>query len=423
MTVTQLRAELGKTIPDYMIPAYFIHMDALPRTPSDKIDRRALPPPEVARPELDVEFERPRDAIEEKLLAIWRDVLGMDVDVDGDEIGIHDSFFDLGGTSLQAADLIARVCKAFDVELALVLMLKHDTIAKLAYAVQHPDEVDWTVETHMIDLRPEGSHIPLVIASGARGEVLNLRLLTDLLPQQQPIYGLRHYRSEGDRNIFETTSIEEAAAHYVTLVSDALPEGPLVLGGYSLGGLVAISIADHLQQMGREVPLVVLLDTYIGNVYMERFKRHALAFAPRRQVYSLLFTMFPRRKLVIRRGLRRLIGMVKRALGKQQAPIIPPQDKWLHYEDTRHFLQPIHQFRPRPYAGDLVYFRCKLGQDETPLPDHILEKQIRPWHDIAQGNLHIVDIDSNHSKVMDDPTSIAQVVDALTPLLEKINQG
>jgi amino acid adenylation domain-containing protein len=126
--VGELRAFLKARLPDYMVPAAFVVLAALPLTGSGKVDRRALPAPDAARP-LDEGFVAPRTQSEQVLAEIWSDLLG----VEG--LGIHDDFFQLGGHSLLVAKLAARLRQAFKVELSLVEVFKRPTIAALAAAV------------------------------------------------------------------------------------------------------------------------------------------------------------------------------------------------------------------------------------------------------------------------------------------------
>ncbi|ETX03443.1 MAG: hypothetical protein ETSY1_00010, partial [Candidatus Entotheonella factor] len=124
---TGLRAHLKQILPDYMMPSAFVELDNLPLTPSGKVDRRALPAPEVVG--FEDTYVPPRTPTEEVLAAIWSDVLG------ADHLGMHDSFFDLGGHSLLATQVISRIRDAFRTELPVRVVFESPTIAELAMAV------------------------------------------------------------------------------------------------------------------------------------------------------------------------------------------------------------------------------------------------------------------------------------------------
>jgi acyl-CoA synthetase (AMP-forming)/AMP-acid ligase II len=119
----ELRRFLQERLPDYMVPSTFTLLDSLPLTTAGKIDRRALPPPDQTRPELEKAYVAPRNPTEEVLAALWANVLGLD------RVGIYDNFFDLGGHSLLATQLISRVRNVFQVEAPLRWIFDASTVA------------------------------------------------------------------------------------------------------------------------------------------------------------------------------------------------------------------------------------------------------------------------------------------------------
>ena len=133
-TIASIRHFLETRLPEYMIPSTFIWLDTLPLTTNGKVDRRALPTPDTTRPDLDEAFIAPRNTIEEQLAHIWSEVLGVN------EIGIHDNFFKLGGHSLSATQVIARIRSTFRVNLPVYLLFQEPTIARLAEKVKREQE-------------------------------------------------------------------------------------------------------------------------------------------------------------------------------------------------------------------------------------------------------------------------------------------
>jgi len=129
-STSELRRFLGKKLPNHMIPSAFVILDALPRSPNGKVDRRTLPVPDVQRPALAETFIGPRTSVEEIVNRIWREVLNLE------RIGIHDNFFELGGHSLLATQVISRVRNIFGVDVPMHRLFQTPTIAELADFVE-----------------------------------------------------------------------------------------------------------------------------------------------------------------------------------------------------------------------------------------------------------------------------------------------
>jgi amino acid adenylation domain-containing protein len=130
LSVSELRAFLGRRLPEYMVPAHFVMIEALPLTPSGKVDRKALPEPGTDTPRVDDGFVPPRNPLEEAVAAVWTDVLGLE------RVGAHDDFFELGGHSLKAAQVVSRLHAAFGVELSLARIFEARRLEQLAVAIE-----------------------------------------------------------------------------------------------------------------------------------------------------------------------------------------------------------------------------------------------------------------------------------------------
>jgi acyl carrier protein len=128
-TLTELRSYMGSRLPEYMVPSAVVRLERLPLTPSGKVDRRALPPPETERPELQAAYAEPRTPMERKLASIWSEVLGVD------KVGIHDDFFDLGGHSLLVLQVYSRIKEELGTDVSLRRFFELPTIAGLAEAI------------------------------------------------------------------------------------------------------------------------------------------------------------------------------------------------------------------------------------------------------------------------------------------------
>ena len=129
-STVELRTFLKNKLPEYMVPAGFVLLDSFPLTPNGKVDRRALPSPDEARPELDKAFVEFRTPTEELLADIWAQVLGVE------RVGIYDDFFDLGGHSLLATQVVSRIRETFQVEMPLRRLFETPTVAGLAESLE-----------------------------------------------------------------------------------------------------------------------------------------------------------------------------------------------------------------------------------------------------------------------------------------------
>ena len=130
LTASSLRSALAENLPDYMIPTLFVTLDKLPLRNHNKLDRSALPDPGQARPELDALFAAPQTPTEKTLAKIWSEALNIE------PIGVNDNFFDLGGQSLLAAQIISKTRTAFQIEIALRALFDNPTIATFAIAIE-----------------------------------------------------------------------------------------------------------------------------------------------------------------------------------------------------------------------------------------------------------------------------------------------
>jgi hypothetical protein len=127
--LSALREHLGTRLPDYMLPALFVTLPKLPLTPNGKLDRRRLPAPEQTK-EAGADYVAPRNALEQVLADLWRELLGVE------RIGAREHFFELGGHSLLAAQALARIRKIFEVELPLRTFFQTGTPEKVAAALK-----------------------------------------------------------------------------------------------------------------------------------------------------------------------------------------------------------------------------------------------------------------------------------------------
>ncbi|HZM81183.1 MAG TPA: amino acid adenylation domain-containing protein [Candidatus Limnocylindrales bacterium] len=250
-TVEQLRGHLSARLPDYMVPAAFHTLDALPLNSSGKVDRKALPAPHQVRPELQARFVEPRGRLERDLAAIWGGVLGVD------RVGAHDNFFALGGDSIRSIQVVARIKSLLRLPVEVRDIFRAPTIATLAAALGSGGAA--ADPTPLVPIKPTGQRPPLFVVHASGGSVLPYLSLAAHLHPQQPLYGLEAIGLDGRAE--PASDLGEMAARYLEAVKAVAPHGPYLLGGWSLGGAVAFEMACRLTEAGERVDLVALLDS------------------------------------------------------------------------------------------------------------------------------------------------------------------
>ena len=250
-----LRARLRESLPDFMLPAAIVHLDALPLTPNGKVDRNALPEPALSKQE-PRRYLEPRGERERKLAEIWQAALGVE------RVGRTDSFFDLGGHSLLAVKIANDVERVFGARLPLATLFEYPTLEAFAQrlgvlceggAARAPA---WTT---LVPIQPRGSSPPLYCVAGLGGNPMNLLHVAAALGNDQPFFGLQLRGVDGELPPHET--VGAMAEEFLRDIRAHQPHGPYYLAGYSFGGLAALELAELLRRAGETVGLVVLLDT------------------------------------------------------------------------------------------------------------------------------------------------------------------
>ena len=246
-----LRDYLEKELPDYMIPSEFVMLETLPLTGNGKVDRRALLSLNGNSSDRAVAFIAPRDVLELQLAQIWEEIL------DRRPIGVRDDFFKLGGHSILAARLMARIQQLLGINLPLATLFKRATIEYLASLLRR--EQPASVFSSLVKIQSGNSTLPFFCVHPSGGNVLCYAALAHHLGPQQTFYGLQSWGLSGVN--FPHTTIEDMATHYLNEMKTVQPHGPYFLGGWSMGGVIAFEIAQQIQMQGEQVGLLALLDS------------------------------------------------------------------------------------------------------------------------------------------------------------------
>ncbi|MES4906073.1 MULTISPECIES: amino acid adenylation domain-containing protein [unclassified Streptomyces] len=247
-----LIAFLRHRLPLPMVPSSLVFLDELPLSPNGKTDRRGLPAP-GDRPEQRGAVS-PRDDTERTLTELAQELLGVS------PVGVTDDFFTLGGHSILAAQLMARVETAFGRRASLAAFLKEPTVERLAGSLRG-DPPPGPVPDGVVRLRAgTGDQPPLFLFAPLGGGVLCYRDLVRHLPPGPAVYGLR---APGlDEGTSPENDLARLAARQAAIVRRVWPSGPYRLAGWSFGGVVAFGVACELAREGLRVEPPVLIDSY-----------------------------------------------------------------------------------------------------------------------------------------------------------------
>ncbi|QFS52457.1 non-ribosomal peptide synthetase [Nostoc sphaeroides] len=249
INLSELRHFLQTKLPEYMIPSTFMLLESLPLTANGKMNRQALPAPSKT-PELEKTLVLPRNPIEEILISIWVEVF------QSNQIGINDSFFELGGHSFLALQLIAKIHQKLGKNIAISTLFQYPTVAGLANSL-----IKNTAASVLVPIRVEGTQPPLFCIHPSGGQVMVYQHLAACLDSNQPIYGLQSRTL--NNSLPEYNSINNMAVEYAKVIRKHQSNGPFYLMGWSMGGVLAVSVAKELEQQDQEVAFVGIVDAFL----------------------------------------------------------------------------------------------------------------------------------------------------------------
>jgi FkbH-like protein len=351
----------------------------------------------------------PRSDTERKLISIWAEVLGLP------EVGIYDSFFDLGGDSLKSVDLLMRIIETFDADhLTLSAVVEAPTVSQFAQYI----EKGKAKFRCLVPVRTTGSRPNFFVVPGAGGNVVSLSTIAVSLPDDQPFWCLQAPGLDRSPTMDNASDI---AALYVAEVRALQPHGPYYLGGGSYGGVLALEMAQQLFSQGETVAFLAMFDTY--NLAFGRTLSKPVAmyrnfrFLLRRLVLGVgRFRQLPVGEWPanLRSASKALYRHAGSALGilvsgpKNEKQPEPEGPKLAAGQEKTEFIKTLERVRiatqaaveayvPTRYPGKITVLRAKTRMVE-PYEDHYLG-----WTPIAEGGIACEVFEGNHISFEDDP--------------------
>ncbi|OKP02811.1 Amino acid adenylation [Xenorhabdus thuongxuanensis] len=407
----ELRQQLAQHLADYMLPSAFVTLATFPLTPNGKLDRQALPAPDLSA-FVTHSYESPIGKAETALAQIWQDLLGLE------RISRHDHFFELGGHSLLAVQLLNHM-REQNMQVSLTTLFAHPTLCDLALAVKEQFVMPISpFDENPVPLSPAGTLLPLFLVHETFGDPLVYSPLATLLPPELPVYALQ---ALGIHTLeHPPVSIEALAACHIQAIRRIQPRGPYRLMGWSIGGLIAYEIAQQLTSDGETVEFLGMIDSY----YHAHKDNSDLSTIAEQSVNEE----------------ERRIGLVINVLHAQG--IIDDKRDLAELQNLNdvdqvldHFIE--HQWLPagitredillRVYTSEMI---SQLSQgyiaQKSALPVHLYtaEESVNSdswhgWHDIVGHDSVLHPIGGTHFSIMHPPL-LNQVVDSVTENLRDV---
>lgn len=414
-----IRSELATTLPSYMIPSVFVTLDALPLTPSGKVDRRALPPPAVSLEAIGsgraaAPATTPTEAA---LIPLWQEVLGVA------DSGVDQDFFDLGGHSRLGAFLLALVAQRFGQVLPLPTLAEASTIRALARVIDAATSDAPPTTAPVVRLTEAPPNRPtLYLAHAAGGHAVIYKPLSAALGGRASVLV---FQSSG----FETrgpkpSGVEAMAATYVAEMKRLQPAGPYAIGGASFGGVVAYEMARQLMAAGDDVAVLVLFDSELPPLGLSPLaRRFGRVPAFRSAIYPLVRRLHAHAGAARRLGPRAYLEWIRRDRSTEarrghawSERVGASGDRLLdglaqvRADNERAFADYI----PRPYGGRMLFCRAL---DVSPSPADTRDG----WVDLC-GDVTYLDVPGDHHTMLLAPNvaRVALIVaEALTALARR----
>ncbi len=332
-------------------------------------------------------FVAPRNDRERKLAAIWQSVLKLP------QVGIHDDYFAIGGTSLLAVRLVLEIEKQFGRQIPIATLLKAPTVEKLAAVLTDPVDAD---DLAVVQLRVEGSGTPLLLLPGVGGHVLSYKRLAELLDTDRPVYGFE-MRAETPGNRIPRT-MEKIAEEFIERILRVQPQGPYLLAGWSFGGALAFEITQQLRKQGRTVGLVAMFDTwgrgFPGTVPLgKRIPKQVKRFFDRgtKANFNYVLVISRVQALLAWHRLLKVIGVRKTDYYNYESPLIE--------EMVAASNAALGAYQPRRLDGSLVLFKAAQRPDLIGID---YSEPNNGWTGLAD-RIEIRPVDTHHLGFFEEP--------------------
>jgi aspartate racemase len=369
-----LREFAAAVLPDYLVPSHIVFVPSLPLSTTGKIDAIALEQlaiePSAGNHDGHI---APRTPLEAVVAGVWASVLRLE------SSSIDDNFFDVGGHSLLALQLIHELNVALGLNLPTRLIFIEPTIAGIARAIECELAAQFGKTKQyeaLVPIKPGGTRPPFFLVAGGVGgeaELVVYAGLSRYLDARQPFFGLR---ARGVDELIEPhENVEKMAAEYIQEIRRVQPSGPYVIGGSCVGGVVALEMAQQLQHAGQELRALVLIDSFVPR--WSRFMRNEIV-----NFWSL--RLRPELQWAKANGFFEYARIWRRRLVN---PTPEEESAQRQVEVMRTYLARLTAYKPRRYDGRVILLRAANPRAEDP---------VTRWRSIMNGPFEVHDIPGDH---------------------------
>ena len=393
MPFGELRERLREKLPDYMIPSIFIWMDKIPLLPNGKVAKNQLPPPQTTSRNSKPTYVAPRSELESKICMLWSKALKID------SVGIHDDFFDLGGSSLRAFDLLMSVEKEFGISLPTSVMAEYPTVKQFS-AIISKKEI-FSTQNCLTPLRKTGTNNPLFIMHGIFAGVLSFKSILPHLNKEQSLYGAYPSR-DLETQLWKYKSLKDLASVYAEQICSLQPEGSYRLSGYSLGGRIAVELAHQLAAKGKSIGLLAIIDSdppsHEKRLILNRVKHFAYS-----NRLPILFFLFYSTKLIRKKKWNehnRLMLFFVYNLFCRSGASLSPQKRTQYL--TWQLMRLSFYYKPTPYSGETLLLHTRNRGTDF----------FNAWKKALTGTIHLHEVQGKHDTLFDEPNiqKVAQII-------------
>jgi amino acid adenylation domain-containing protein len=382
---------LKKSLPAYMVPSTIQAVSAFPLTPNGKTDRSMLIRQAQSCNEVQNNDAVPETPTEKMLVTLWKKLLHLNA------ISLTADFFEMGGHSLLAAQMIAEIEKSLGAHVPLAMLFKYPTIATLASYLDKG--IQQAAPGSLMAIKTSGSKPPLFIVHGYGLHVHMFNFLAQAVDAEQPVYALQ---AKGLNGIDEPADdLVKLAKYYVSEIIKVHPSGPLALGGYSLGGSIALEMAKQLNAAGRRITVLAMIDSYAEVSFIEETKYKAVANKAVRQFGKLKFvaqsllqnpaSTIRYQSTIIKSHFRRWLGS-----GEPEHEVHSP----LIDEIYTKLNKALEQYKLTPYGGKVAVFKAKTRAYYVP------DSKYLGWKTFAKQGIDIYEIPGDHQTMLTGTNSV-----------------